>query len=260
MKLTEDWHYTVFSKKNIKYLSTTYGFSNHFLLRQFTVIWILNGSFYLSYYFEINFLCTLFVFFESDIVRNFLSSSIRGSKPWNTRVFVYKSFEIYCAVFLFPKPGRHYAKLLICILAISGVKYFHKVAHAQTACPSKQVGFSWIAIFLILRNNKITTKVIRFSETTSKTQHCTKVPVDLVTFTEKILNGKFHFLCSAGNVVKGSCCIFELSEWEGGCTICFELKKYRRPHQPNFGKPLRSSTKESKNCNTWTAHIIITDL
>ena len=68
------------------------------------------------------------------------------------------------------------------------------------------------------------TEVIRFSETTSKTQHCTKVPVDLVTFTEKILNGKFHFLCSAGNVVQGSCCIFELSEWEGGCRICFELK------------------------------------
>ena len=68
------------------------------------------------------------------------------------------------------------------------------------------------------------TEVIRFSETTSKTQHCTKVPVDLVTFTEEILNGKLYFLCSAGNVVQGSYCILELSEWEGRCTICFELK------------------------------------
>ena len=24
-------------------------------------------------------------------------------------------------------------------------------------------------------------------------------PADLVTYTEKILNGKFHFLCSAGS-------------------------------------------------------------
>ena len=27
-------------------------------------------------------------------------------------------------------------------------------------------------------------------------KHCTKFPADLVTFTEEILNGKLHFLCS----------------------------------------------------------------
>ena len=35
-------------------------------------------------------------------------------------------------------------------------------------------------------------------------KQCTKIPADLITFTQEILNGKLHFLCSERNTRNSS--------------------------------------------------------
>ena len=109
--------------------------------------------------------------------------------------------------FQLPKPERHYAKVINCIIDIFGVNYFRTVAHGQaTSFSKKKQVFLKLTIFFILTNNHIQTKWTSFSDSTSKNNG-------------NVAMGTFLDFADTSNY--GT---FEVSAWKRSCTISFEIQ------------------------------------
>ena len=128
--------------------------------------------------------------------------------------------------FQLPKPERHYAKVINCIIDIFGVNYFRTVAHGQaTSFSKKKQVLLKLTIFFILTNNHILTKWAWFSDSTSKIMVMLLWVLSLILLTPAIM---------------------EHSNFLHRKEVAQYLLKYKcqRLHQPHFGKFLLSSTNE----------------